>query len=449
VANTLLVQDDGVVWVGTRRGLSRVNAARDLRFASEDALANEDLTALFEDRDRNLWIGTRSGRLYRRQGSGGKIDLAESEGTAARGGVFALTEDRNGALWVGTGRGLERYRDGSFVTATSAEGLPNEQIMSIATRRAGGLWVLDGRGVLSIYENGSGRLADPGTTIAGDGMLGMVETEDGSLWVGGATHQRYRGGRWDHYPNPHGEIEVIVPDGSGLLLAETEGDGTSTIWHFEEGSFSPMPLAVPLAHVQRLFRDRSGRLWISSGGSGLVREGPSGAIHVFRASDGLPNDIVYGIDQDAAGDVWVATRGGLARIRGDVVASLAGAPEVPRHSPVHLQEDGLGYLWATADDGIYRLALEDLDARADGRGAPALSRKFTTRDGLLTVQVSWRCSAQARGSDGRLFYATAYGLASIDPASLERTPAEPGVAIDEVWAGGRRTSPWSRSVPAP
>ena len=49
---------------------------------------------------------------------------------------------------------------------------------------------------------------------------------------------------------------------------------------------------------------------------------------------GLPHDYAYGVEQDASKDIWLTTRGGIARIRGDADVSVRrpGASAPPAHS---------------------------------------------------------------------------------------------------------------------
>jgi PAS domain S-box-containing protein len=437
VVRAIAFDRDGTLWVGTRRGLGQLLPSGRFRtFTTKDGLSDDDVSALCGSRDGTLWIGTHEGSLNRFVG--GRIEPAAPGSARANGGIVTLAEDRAGALWVGTGQGLERYRSGAVVTAGRSEGLGNEEILNVLARRAGGLWMLDGAGALLVYENGRARLAAKEGTIAGEGMLGLAESADGSLWIGGQALHRFQDGVWTSYAHPGGEVTVIAPDGGGLLVAQTAGDGTSTLARFVDGRFEPFPTAVRLIHVQRLYRDRRGQLWISTGGAGLVRIGPDGGTRAFRARDGLPHDVVYGIEEDGGGDLWVATRGGLARIRGDRVDNLAGVANLPARAPLQLQLDRLGYLWVTADDGIFRMALRDLAAAADGNARAVPVRRFTIADGLRSLEISWRCSGQARTPDGRLWYATARGLSLIDPSAVERPSDPPPVLIDDLVAGGRR-----------
>ena len=433
VANVLLVDGKGTLWTGTRGGLSRKVGDRFSTYTARDGLSDDDVTALLEDRDGILWIGTRGRGLNRRLGSHFEQDTDASWRDV---GVLALAEDREGSLWVGTNQGLERYRNGAFVTYGRDAGFANERLFNLAPRRAGGLFALDGSGAVFVFENGLARRIAPAGTIEGSGVLGMIETTDGSLWIGGEVLHCLRDGRWTRYSHQGGGFTVILPDPAGLLVAQTLGDGTSTLWRFSDGRFLPVPCDVPLVHVQQLRYDREGHLWVSTGGGGLVRLGPDGH-RAFRVGDGLPHDIVYGLEEDDSGALWVATRGGLARIRNDRVSSFAHLEELPRRSPVHLQRDDAGRLWVTADDGVFRLRLSDLDAVADGRAARPSVRRYTMADGLRSLEISWRCAARARTRDGRIWYATSRGLSMVDPGGLDASPPAPAVFIEELLVGGR------------
>lgn len=430
-----VLKQDGVgrLWAGTRLGLAVLDGDR---WKPSSELA-EDITALEGDGEDGVWVGTRDGRLVRvvdersiRQDLGSDVSSD---------GVFALALDSQGCLWVGRRSGLERYREGAFITHSISRGFGHEQMFNTAHRRAGGVWVLDAAGALFVFDGERAHPTAPAGTIVGEGMLGMVESEDGSLWIGSRELYRLRDGQVDSFPSALGGVSVIMVDGKGLLVAETDADGNSRLARVVDGRFDPLPLETPIEHVQRLYRDSRGRLWISTGGTGLVRVGPEGE-RVFTTEDGLPNDIVYSILEADDGRMWVATRGGLACVDEDRVFNLAAVEGMPKRAPLHLQLDGLGFLWIAADEGIIRVAMNQLEAVLDGRRDGVDSLHFGARDGLLANSVSWRCNAQTRTPDGRLWYATDLGLAVVDPSNVSVPDAPPRAEIHDVRLAGRRVA---------
>jgi diguanylate cyclase (GGDEF)-like protein/PAS domain S-box-containing protein len=424
--NVVQFDHSGTLWIGTREGLaSTTNGSAPTRYAP---LSGQNVTALYEDSRRTLWIGTSAG-LFRR------TDAGILPFPLTRVGVQAITEDGQGGLWLGTTEGLERYRDAVFTTTGSPEGWPEDEILAVLSRRAGGYWVLDARGAISIVRGAQAEDAYAPGSIPGAGMLGMAETPDGSLWVASEDLLELKDGRVNRHHRDGGGFSVLAPDGDGLLVAQTDVHGESRLSRFEHGSFVPLPVPAALRHVQRLFRDRKQRLWISTGGTGLVRVSPSGT-KTFRVADGLPSDIVYGVTEDAHGAVWVATRAGLAVVRGDEARDLSRARGTPQRAPNHLYLDDRDNLWATADDGVYRMSLGELNSAANGTAPGVSSDRFGTRDGLRTTEVSWRCSGMALGSDGSLVYATSRGLSRFAPSKLRLATSSPSVGLESASLAG-------------
>ena len=87
-------------------------------------------------------------------------------------------------------------------------------------------------------------------------------------------------------------------------------------------------------------------------------------------------------------------------------------------------------------------------ARRRGRGPPGapVRRRYTLADGLRSLEISWRCAAQARTRDGRIWYATSRGLSVVDPRAVDASLPAPPVFIEELLVGGRPV-PLAATVP--
>ncbi len=162
---TALFHDrDGILWAGTEDGgLNRLEADGETftRFVHDperaDSLAADGVMSIYQDRHDDLWIGTYGGGLNRRvrsaeqgpEGSfeGWRHDPANPESLSGD-RVTALGEDAQGSLWVGTfGTGLNRFdRDrGTFQRFANEPGrrssLSNDAILVIHRDPAGNLWI--------------------------------------------------------------------------------------------------------------------------------------------------------------------------------------------------------------------------------------------------------------------------------------------------------------------
>ncbi|MCW0483008.1 two-component regulator propeller domain-containing protein [Gaoshiqia sediminis] len=123
----LLLDRESHLWIGTRHGLYRLDAAqlktRDdlVEVASRSYFNNADDTlslagnyviSLHEDRQGNVWIGTYGNGFCRyEQNEVGKeifIRYTEKEGLCNN-VVYAIEEDLQGNLWLSTDRGLSKF----------------------------------------------------------------------------------------------------------------------------------------------------------------------------------------------------------------------------------------------------------------------------------------------------------------------------------------------------
>ena len=125
----------GAFWFGTdNQGVVRLANGKATRFTIAEGLRNNGIQAFFEDRERNLWIGTTSG-LSRWDGS--RFQNYYLEQGLSYGWVRAIAEDHNGDMLVGTDRGLNRFHNGSFVTDPAFAALSRDRVWSIYPQAAG------------------------------------------------------------------------------------------------------------------------------------------------------------------------------------------------------------------------------------------------------------------------------------------------------------------------
>jgi signal transduction histidine kinase/ligand-binding sensor domain-containing protein/ActR/RegA family two-component response regulator len=330
-----LAQDaNGFLWIGTQRGLIRWDGYQPRVFGADtgnpDALHDPYVNVLYANSDGTLWIGTKASGLARYDPTSDRF----ASYPVGRGGfpyptVYAITGDNDGALWVATGSGdgpgsVDRLETSTGIVQTliPADSGIEARARALLLDREGTLWVGTLSGLLRCEKKMPCR--DAGMAD-GPRVLALYETGDGTIWIG-TNRGVYFMSRNALQPQPFRSnvlrsIQDFVEPVPGELWIASESDGlfvvdlkSGRVRHVQHDRALPTTLADDT--LTKLFRDRSGLVWIGSG-SDLVSYDPQSAVLT------VPSEA---ISPKTSADTWI-----------DVLL------------PVH---DGL--IWTgTATDGVY------------------------------------------------------------------------------------------------
>ncbi len=292
------------------------------------------------------------------------IDIANSK-------VHHILIDRDENLWLGIfQRGVylspcSRFRFNYMGQHQTINPIGKGCVMMVKVDSRSDVWVsCDNDGLYRVYSVTGQCMAHIPMTAT---VLLMVEDSMGRMWAG-----TYGGGlalvdpatsRVTYIPSLAGtRIYGLAIDGDGNILAATLGDGvfsynpaTGETRRFRAvtGGGSAGPDVVTRDWVNGIMIDRGGNVWLatfsgvcrldpSSGAiipvspltgtiaytlaeshdgticvgtvEGMMRYNPlTGENTVISVADGMPNDVICGIVEDAANNLWVSTYHGIAR----------------------------------------------------------------------------------------------------------------------------------------
>jgi diguanylate cyclase (GGDEF)-like protein len=355
----VLEDDSGRLWVGTDGGLNLLqrDAGGFLRYAHDPSnptgLSDNTVMSIFQDRGGVLWFGTLSGGINKWNPAtwsfGHQAMDTPSQTGLSDSNVTAFSVGPEGRLWIGTMGGGLNVLDrttGRFAyyrnDPRNPRSLSDDRVMALHHDRQGTLWVGTFAGGLNRFDAKSNAFKtyrhDPANpaTISANGIMSLFEDSQGVLWVG-----TFRGGlnrldrstesftRFQNDPaNPRSlsndEVTCIAEGRSGALWIGTNGGGlnlfdraTGHFRSFKHRADDPDSLSANT--VFALFVDPSGTLWVGTRGGGLDKlesstVGPGRARFThYSQRDGLPNQVIYGIEPDASGNLWLSTNNGLSR----------------------------------------------------------------------------------------------------------------------------------------
>lgn len=130
---SLLVSADGIVWVGTNKGLFRIDPKTkdysqiQMSILGAMGLKSNVVNIIAEGKDSVLWIGTTNG-LHRLDRSSGEIIRYHKQDGLASNNIIDLVKDAHNNLWICTSNGLT-FMDGaneSFFSFFEEDGLSSD-----------------------------------------------------------------------------------------------------------------------------------------------------------------------------------------------------------------------------------------------------------------------------------------------------------------------------------
>ncbi|QOD92263.1 diguanylate cyclase [Lysobacter sp. CW239] len=392
------VEADGTLWLGTVTGLYRHSPRYGLeRIGTANGLPNEQISALWLDRENSLWVGTNGGLLRLRDAPFTTFGVQDGLPNAY---VRSVLADTSGMLWIATSDGLGWLHDGRFGAAGSRDGLPGDSLLSLARARAGGVWIGSYSHGAVRWDGRVRRHLDSRGGLTGNQVRALLETGDGTLWVGTSR---------------------------GLNRVDAQG-----VRHYTVAQ------GMPNDFIIALHEDRHGALWVGTS-NGLARiEGEdvrAYSLHDFGANN------VFGLHETDDGTLWLATNQGLIRRRDGDMRLIGIKQGLPVAKIFQVLEDSEGGFWLTSNRGMLRVTRHDLDAVADGRQSDMEVEWFDEGDGLASAQNNGNSGPAAwRAADGKLWFATAGGLAMTESGRIhELTRTPPPVMIEEVRVDDRPT----------
>ncbi|MFQ3589544.1 MAG: two-component regulator propeller domain-containing protein [Chloracidobacterium sp.] len=398
-AAVLAVAQDhhGYLWIGTYEGLVRFDGVRFVTFDRRNtpAFHNHNIRAIFEDRDGTLWIGTFGGGVVRyRQGS---FESWTTEQGLASDFVLDIAQTPDGALWFATSRGLTCWRDGQWKTFTVKDGLPLNSLQQLALGPSGDLWISTyGRG-LSILRDGGFHNYSLNGGKPNDIVFALHVARDGTVWAG---------------TNQQGLLHL---DAQGRVLAQYA-----------------RKTAFPDDAVHAIYEDADGTLWVGTESGGLGRLS-QGQWDWRTYQNGLSHRFVRAICRDHEGSYWLGTNGGLNRLRESKIVNLGTYQGLTDANVRFVFEDSQKRLWVGLDES-------GLDCLAAGRW-----KHYGLEDGLKTLGIR----AAAEDAQGRIWFGLNQGgVASFANGHWTSITTAQGLTNDNVFAlcAARDGSLWVGTV---
>lgn len=330
----VILQDSyGFMWFGTKNGLNRYDGTSILQLDCDDLKAgkgNHNIGALYEDKDRNLWVGTDRG-IYIYNPANDVftfVDNRSSDGVAPENWVQEIIGDSNGNIWVLIpDQGLFRFYDEKmdYYPITDKSNLKTETPTCICKSPQGDIWLGSSGVGLFCYNprtnqfeqrltdaNGQSLASMSITSICFQGDQLIIAMQDGEL-------QKYdpRSNRISKIlftPEEQTYLRDIVCIGDEIWVGTHHGlfiinEKKQQVEHLKEDLMRSFSLSDNTIYY--IYRDHEGGMWIGTmfGGVNYLPRHQMAFEKYVPGSDAnsLNSKRIRGLAEDANGNIWVGT----------------------------------------------------------------------------------------------------------------------------------------------
>lgn len=319
VFSDLLLDKDGVLWLTSYdNGIFKVYFPTQQFFLFDVTSLNkkdepsnlnvEGVKALFQEKNGDIWIGSRSSNVAHLSKNGELKQIFSSKNFII-GSVYHIIQDKQEDLWFSTkGQGLvhavhdERSSSGFKFTR-----YVNDPNISSS---------ISNNNVYDCFQDSRGRIW---VGTFGGGLNLLVE-EQGQLSF------KHKYNSFNKYPEfgRYMEVRDIIEDEDGRIWVGTS-DGLMTF----DGSFSSPDSIIFETYdkefgifgkdIYNLYKDKNGSIWLSLFGSGLNKlieydkKTNRPLFESFDAKNGLNSDVILSIIEDDGNYLWLSTEVGISR----------------------------------------------------------------------------------------------------------------------------------------
>lgn len=431
----LLCGSTGHIWIGTANGLGDFDGRNTVVYSARSGLSGlpqSRITGLYEDREKTIWALTDRGIA---RVAGGHVTAFTAKEGLSGNAILSIYEDREGSLWLGTeSGGVGVLRDRKFITYTSQDGLTDDLVRSVFQSRSGAVWIGTNGGGVDQFANGRFSSLTTANHLSSNVALALADDAHGGMWIGtpdGLNHVQK--GRTSILTSADGLADDFVRslyvDRSGVLWIGTRRGLSS----YQNGKFVTYSSTDGLGSdlVGAVTEDADGSLWI--GTLGGLTHFADGRFVNYTTQQGLSSNVITALHRSQDGTLWIGTNGGglNARRDGRISSFASRAANLPKNI-YGILEDAGGNLWLSSNKGIYRLSRRQLQQLKDGSGV-VTADAYGTADGMRISECSSGGHPSAwKAQDGTLWFATLRGVSMIDPAHMNINNVPPLVAIEQV-----------------
>lgn len=426
---------EGKFWIGTyQKGLvlfDRQTGAKTFYQHDPDdsqSISSNQLSSIYEDSQKNLWIGTEQGlNLFdRKNGTFTRYqhDIMDRYSISAN-NITSICEDQGGNLWIGTKGGginmLPAQRNPFYHynhVPDNPLSLSHNEVTSFCERADGNVWIGTNGGGLNLF-NRKDNVFIQYPPLSENGKIGMaiMEDSDGYTWVSSQGLHRFLPTQNHRYEN-----KTSWPFNAWYIFEDSQNEvWISSLFIFERfiknpedpSSYirrKPFTAKIESPFTSSVYEDRNKNIWICA---------PHGLYRYDRNHDQYKryNQLTQKILGEKEGKLLLSEPNGVSYYDWEN-DSLIPYLDFGGIVPIDECFDDNGNCWIISPNGLYCVNPHDNSIK-----------KYDQSDGLKINQFNFWATMKSR--TGELFLGGDNGFVVFHPDSIKENPYIPPVVITD------------------
>ena len=345
-----------------------------------------NVTAVFEDRQHNLWVGcSQRGLLFCPNSQQAFQDWSfAARGVKSSRVIEALAPASDGGLWAAQGDG-DLYHFGTNGNITRTIKCPS-RLHAIHRDAQGNYWVSAGRTLYS-FQEASGRLQEV-KTFDGDFLFSMGDDGNGHLFLSTFS--------------------------AGMAVYDVK---SKSIRHYDMYQRDDPRGFLCNNWVFRFLLDSKGLLWIATSSGTSCYDPVKDSFKTFGWHNVLEGYACLSLTEDHNGNILIGTDRGLFVFdrQKNETKLFAGTEEIENQAIQAIVCQRNGDVWLSTSMGIWHYRQKDSELIGHLSGNGLRGREYTNIGGQM--------------QDGRIVFANNDGLVAFNPADLGTKHQELGQVV--------------------
>ena len=326
--STITEDNMGNIWVGhwdrdkSKGGISRINENEIKIFNTRNGMHDNWIYCIKEDKEGNILIGTTEHGLDIYKGEQFVSFTAENE--LINDQVWAITQDHNSNIWFGTNGGITVFNNIDtnriFIHYDQSNNYISNQIRSFKQDNNNNIWILTAdQGVLKYDNKIKNFVSQPGinANIMRYEPRAIEIDKSNQLWIGtfegifqfDLNTTKYIGRHSRETGLAGNDITSLFVDSKNCLWIGSRGKGLTRMKNDEYKIYNAAENVTPICIAE----DNEGKIWIGTETRGVLVIKDT-LIGRYSIDDGLLTNSINLISVDDFNNIYIGTNRGLNKI---------------------------------------------------------------------------------------------------------------------------------------